>query len=174
MLCALPVKTAFVAAMAASLAPSLAPSAINKNHSNTATPAAPPASGEQAKHCGRQRDEREAPLPRHRRRRRRRRRPRDYRAGCYTHYCYTTLASFVSIERRDARLSLLARSLRSLFRWLRTLAKLKGVVGDEKRIKRGRSGVWIWKTSDFVVEKGGEFQFPSRLVASENNKSLVS
>ena len=43
---ALPIKTAFVAA-----------AAINKNHSNTATPAPPPARGEQAKHCGSAGDE---------------------------------------------------------------------------------------------------------------------
>ena len=47
---ALPIKTAFVAA-------AVAAAAINKNHSNTATPAPPPARGEQAKHCGSAGDE---------------------------------------------------------------------------------------------------------------------
>ena len=119
-----------------------------------------------------------APLPR---RRRRRRRPRDYRAGCYT---TATLASFVSIERRNALLSLLSDSLpsfllRSLFRWLRTSAELKTEERRQEdqasRTSKGWGGLWVWKTSDFVVAKGGfRIEFPSRFVASESNKSLVS
>ena len=176
MLCALHIKTAFVAA--ASLARS---SAINKNHSNTATPAPLKASGKQAKHCGcsaTRRRVRGAPTE-----------PTSARLPCWsfltlrTAIHYTTLASFVSIERRDAVLSLLALSygfllLRSLFRWLRTSAELKSNGEKIQQEKRG-CGIWIWKTSDFVVTKGREGSGlnshpPSRFVASESNKSLVS